>query len=105
MANAQRGQNRSGQYKKGSRVLEALKLYKEYFWELRRGSHTTWQQMKGKGFLHPIDGDNDRMSCVVPAGTSSTNIDIGCEDINELPFALIPPLRAQNNCDYLDYQI
>jgi hypothetical protein len=80
-------------------------MYQEGFWGLTWGSHTTWQQMKGKGFLHPIDGDNDRVSCVVPSGTSSTNIDVCCEDINKLSFTLIPPLRAQNNCDYLDYQI
>ena len=45
------------------------------------------------------DGDDDRVSSVVPAGAARADVEVGGEDVDELAFALVAPLRPEHDGD------
>lgn len=53
--------------------------------------------MESKSCLHAIDRHDNSMSRVVPSSAPSANINVGCQNVNELPLSLVAPLGAQNN--------
>lgn len=53
--------------------------------------------MERKGLLLAIDRNNDGMSSIVSASAPGADVDVRSEDVYEFSFALIAPLRTQNN--------
>src|SRR5258707_14411988 len=60
---------------------------------------TTRNQVKRKGFLHPIDVHDDGMPSVITTSATSTHINVRGEYIHQLPLALVTPLRSEHNRD------
>lgn len=57
--------------------------------------------MKGKLglFLLGTYGDDDGVSCIVAPRTTSYHVHVSAEDVDELSFALVSPLRAKHDGD------
>lgn len=57
--------------------------------------------MEGIGGLDAFGiGDDDGMSGVVPACTACTDVGLSSEDVDELAFALVAPLRSEHDGHY-----
>jgi len=57
--------------------------------------------MEGKRLLDTVDGHDDGMTSIVTTSAASTDISIRCEDVDKLSFALVAPLRAEHNRNWL----
>lgn len=51
--------------------------------------------------LFRTDGHDDSMPCIVAASTSRANIGLSAKDVDELAFALVTPLGAQDDSHYI----
>lgn len=65
---------------------------------------TAWNQVKCKRLLDLVlplsNWYDDSMPSIVPAGAPRTDVNVGCENVNELPLAFVAPLRAQYDRHY-----
>jgi hypothetical protein len=63
---------------------------------------TTGKQMERKR-LHDIiwaNGSNDSMPCIISTCTPGAHVCLSSQDIDQLSFALITPLRTKDDGDY-----
>ena len=63
---------------------------------------TAGKEVESEGLLDLLwaHGHDDRVASVVASGASGAYIELGREDVYELPLAFISPLRTQNHSDW-----